>query len=365
MKFFAARLSALISAFLVVLLAGCSTPTLVEVARRRLGEKKDDVTAKYKVTDADVVNFTDEVQRKLANRSNFHMGVRYGAAGTQATLGTLAGAAQTFGWSTSAASGLGLGATYIFGMGQIFDSKAHAQAYEQASEAIKSAEAAFYFKQLQMGFTTDATGKKIADAKQGTTSDDIPSSTYLSPAGETLYYRTTKILKVLDDTLMSKIPDLEDLKEANGEPSSSGSPALPKTSDQSPTPPPSPGYTGPISSTTVRITATPAPARDLRKLANQIHRDANKLDDTPPAHGSQSMIDAAGSYTELTQELNAYPPGTGEPARDHLNDLIEKAVTDKNGAVELKAWRAIVPAHPVATPAPAAPPPAALPGAGN
>src|SRR5207302_1841067 len=84
-------------------LSGCSTPTLVQIARRRLATDenrqssrnvKDDVRVIYHVADVDVLNFTDEVKRKLANRSSFHMGVQYGSAGTQATLGALAGAAE-------------------------------------------------------------------------------------------------------------------------------------------------------------------------------------------------------------------------------------------------------------------------------
>jgi len=46
----------------------------------------------------DVLNLTDEVKRKLANRSNVHMGIRYGSTTAQATLGALAGAAATAGW---------------------------------------------------------------------------------------------------------------------------------------------------------------------------------------------------------------------------------------------------------------------------
>lgn len=75
-------------------LPACSTPTLVQVARRRQAgvngdHYKDDVRVGYHLTDLDVLNFSDEVKKKLAHRSSFHMGVRYGSAGTQATLGPL------------------------------------------------------------------------------------------------------------------------------------------------------------------------------------------------------------------------------------------------------------------------------------
>ena len=356
------RISAGVAALVLV---SCSTPTLVQIARRRNRNKKDDVTVKYTVTDWDVLNFTDEVKRKLANRSSFHTGVRFGSAGAQATLGTLAGAAETFGWAASTASGLGIGATYIFGMGQIFDSKAHAAAYEQACEAIKAAEASYYFRELQMGFTTDANGKKIADPTQGAPSGEIPSQNYLTPAGETLYYRTTKILKVLNDALVSQIPNLEDLKEANGESSASGSPALEKISGPSITPPPTPTPppNGAFEGETPRrqkatYTPTPTPGKDARKLANQIHRDANQLDQDH----SQGVITTADSYQELQPELKAFPRTTDQAtAKDYLYYLIEKSVSDKDPITELNKWRHIIPIHPVATPAPTSPAPAASP----
>src|SRR5882757_7469399 len=84
----------------VIPLSACSTPTLVEVARsrqatdadrKRSQNVKDDVNVKYYVTDWDVLNFTDEVKRRLNKRSSFHTSVRYGSAGSQATLGALAG----------------------------------------------------------------------------------------------------------------------------------------------------------------------------------------------------------------------------------------------------------------------------------
>jgi len=212
----------------ILFLASCSTPTLVEVARRgRVAQSgrdvKDDVTVPYHITDRDVLNFTDEVKRKLANRSNFHMGVRYGSATTQATLGALAGAAETAGWAASVASGFGMGATYVFGLGQIFDSKAHAQAYEQAFTGIQSAESKYYFYQVGMKFKESPpnSGKYVVDysnvAEATANASNIPRSDLLTPDGQTLYYRVIKILKVLEDVLANKIPDLQDLKDAKGD----------------------------------------------------------------------------------------------------------------------------------------------------
>jgi hypothetical protein len=186
---------------------------------------KDDVTVPYHITDRDVLNFTDEVKRKLANRSNVHMGLRYGSATTQATLGALAGAAETAGWSASVASGLGMGATYVFGLGQIFDSKTHAQAYEQAFTAIQSAESKYYFYRVGLKFRESSpnSGKFVVDYHHADTPEarasarDIPPTDRLTPDGQSLYYRVIKILKVLEDVLANKIPDLQDLKDAKGD----------------------------------------------------------------------------------------------------------------------------------------------------
>jgi hypothetical protein len=187
------RLSQIIVLLAVcTLVSSCSTPTLVGIARRRQATPEDlrnnnnveaDVRVKYNVTDWDVLNFTDEVKRRV-----------------------------------------GLGATYAFGMGQIFQSRAKAQAYEQSYTQIQAAEATYYFHQLGMSFDK-STGKVVPGNPMG--KDDIPSQTNLTPDGETLYYRTTKILKVLADTLAGIIPNLEDLKEAYGQSSSLGTAALP------------------------------------------------------------------------------------------------------------------------------------------
>jgi len=79
--YFVLRIPAAIGLSIV---SSCSTPTLAEVARRGQAassgrDVKDDVTVLYHITDPDVLNFTDEVKRKLANRSNVHMGIRYGS----------------------------------------------------------------------------------------------------------------------------------------------------------------------------------------------------------------------------------------------------------------------------------------------
>jgi len=169
----------------------------------------------------DVLNLTDEVKRKLANRSDVQMSIRYVSTTAQATLGALAGAAATAGWSASVASGLEMGATYIFGLGQIFDSKAHAQAYEQAFSAIQNAESNCYFHRVALPFkdskksVIDSSGVDPACAKPD--ARNIPPSDCLTPDGQTLYYPVIKTLQVPGDVLANKIPDLQDLKDAKAD----------------------------------------------------------------------------------------------------------------------------------------------------
>ncbi len=222
-------------------LSSCvNSPTLEGMSRQRAylstaGANKSvdatgDLSIAYTITDRDVLNFTEAVGKKVHARATLHTSVRYSSATLEVSLGALAGAAKTFGWGVRTASGLGLGSAYVFGMGQIFDSKGHAQAYDQAYEAIDAAKSKFLFHRLGMTVKTDpTTGKKQIDSLFPQGRGDIPSSEVLTPDGELLYYRVTKILKVLQDTLASKIPDLQDLKDANGEPADASSPPKPQT----------------------------------------------------------------------------------------------------------------------------------------
>jgi len=57
---------------------------------------------------------------------------------------------------------------------------------------------------VDTSFVTEARGR------------DISRSDCLAPEGETLYYKCTKNLKIPDDVLAGKIPDLQDLKDAKG-----------------------------------------------------------------------------------------------------------------------------------------------------
>jgi hypothetical protein len=252
----------------LVCVAGCvSYPTLVEIARTRQNpDKSKDLSAYYHITDRDVLDYTDRIKILLSSKLSSSSFTRYSSSTTQITLATLAGAAATAGWSVAAASGLGMGSAFISGLGQSIDAKGHAQAYEQALTAVQSAESTFYFRQVGLSFGTDASGRSVVvrSGVNNAASNDIPSTTKLTPDGETLYYRVTKVLKVLDDVLASKIPDLQDLKDAKGDwTSSPGSPAGhgetikgPNNSPRAPAPKPN-GSVTPSASGSVKSTPTP------------------------------------------------------------------------------------------------------------
>ena len=206
------------------LLSGCvSTTTLVQVARTRQLGDKNAIKGDYKITDRDVLDFSDLTKRKLSHRFDRDRAIRLGASSSQLTLAGMAGAAETLGLGVSAASGFGLAATYIFGLGQIFDTKGSAQAYEHAFTEIQRAEAVFYFHQLRMSFPKDAEGKGRLDFTNYQPNANIPSDKVLTIDGETLFYRISKIMKVLNDVLANKIPDLQDLKDAEGDKSTTTS----------------------------------------------------------------------------------------------------------------------------------------------
>jgi hypothetical protein len=112
---------------------------------------------------------------------------------------------------------MGGGSGFIHGMGENIDAKGHAQAYETALTAVQKAEATFYFYQTGMKFLTDANGKKTVDYASAKPNPNIPSSEELTADGQTLYYRVTKSLQVLEDALANKIPNLQDLKDAQGD----------------------------------------------------------------------------------------------------------------------------------------------------
>jgi hypothetical protein len=224
-----------------VMLTGCvSLPTLVQITRERTyamqnklpgkggWEHRNDLAVIYSVTDMDVLNWTDRVKVIIGKRCDNAAIVRYSSSTTQDALTALAGAASTAGWATSTASGFGLGATFISTVGGSVDAKGDSAAYEQAFSDIQNAENLYYFYRLGMSF--DSSGK-VTRASWALTSgtNEVPSPHELTAQGEALQHRVVAIVKVLNDALEKKIPDLQDLKDAKGDSSTTSVPNPTKT----------------------------------------------------------------------------------------------------------------------------------------
>lgn len=200
-------------------------PSVVQIARMRAGGGTLDPFQDYHVTDRDVLDYTDNIKSLLSSKLTKHSTVRHGSSGLQVLLSSLISLVPAFGWSTSAASIMGGGNSFIHGIGENIDAKGRAQAYETALASVQKAESTFYFYQTGMTFDTDKTGKKTVNRSGEEPNPNVPSRTDLTADGQTLYYRVTKSLQVLEDTLASKIPDLQDLKDAQGDTSTTSSTA--------------------------------------------------------------------------------------------------------------------------------------------
>ncbi len=225
----------------LLLLAGCASgiPTLVEVAQRRAvgPQGKIDSAVNYAISDRDVLEYTNQAKIVLLRRFSGTSALRYGSSLTQTTLSALAGAASTAGWSVAAASGLGAGSTFVSGLGATFDVKTDAQAFEAAYTDIQRAEANFYFFELGGKFNApDSAGKITADFSKAKPRGNIPNQRKLTPNGEVLYYRVVSVLKVLDDVLAKKIPDLQTLKDAKGDMAPAATPPPPPAGSPAPLP---------------------------------------------------------------------------------------------------------------------------------
>jgi hypothetical protein len=192
-------------------------PSVVQIARMRVGGGPEDPFVNYRVTDRDVLDYTDNIKSLLSSKLTKHSTVRYGSSSLQVLLSSLISLVPAFGWSASAAGIMGGGSSFIHGMGENIDSKGRAQAYETALASVQKAESTFYFYQTGMAFKTDATGKKTVDYSNAVPNSNIPASDVLTEDGQTLYYRVTKTLQVLENVLANKIPNLQDLKDAQGD----------------------------------------------------------------------------------------------------------------------------------------------------
>ena len=214
-----------------LVLAGCAANTinLQTIARKRASLKmccKENVCVEYHITDLDVLDYTDQVKASLARKGNIDSGVQYGATSTQVTLGALAGASTAFGWAASTASTLGIAGTYVFGLGQVFNAKDRSQAYETALSDIQKSESTYFF--FRTGNHFEAVNGKVVPkyVLKDDQGGDVPPHDRLTKDGQTLYYRVTKAIAVLEAALANKIPNLQDLKDAKGDTSSAPSPPV-------------------------------------------------------------------------------------------------------------------------------------------
>lgn len=192
-------------------------PSVVQIARMRASGGTLDPFQNYHVTDRDVLDYTDNIKSLLSSKLTKHATVRQGSSGLQVLLSSLISLTNAFGWSASAASIMGGSSSFIHGIGGNIDSKGRAQAYEAALASVQKAESTYYFYQTGMKFKTDKDGKKTVDYSEQTPNPNIPSGTELTADGQSLYYRVTKSLQVLENALANKIPDLQDLKDAQGD----------------------------------------------------------------------------------------------------------------------------------------------------
>jgi hypothetical protein len=286
-----------------------------------------DAALEYQITDLDVLNYTDAIKSKLAMKFDHASGTQYGTSAAAVTLSSLAGAANTAGWGVATGSGLGLGAAYVLSLGHVFDAKGHAAAYEQAFTAIQAAEANYYFHQTGMSFAQVGGKNQVVLPNPQNQPNHIPYSDRLTADGETLYYRVGKTLKVLDDVLASKIPDLGDLKESQGE-GANGSPMKSTTA---------PGNSANTSSGKGGSSKTGSQGGSRGAVTKPGTTGATKSNPVnPPVGDSQALQDAkSAAIKTLVNMTDAQASAAlGEPAgantsgaRQRLQDQISAAST--------------------------------------
>ena len=343
MRRFSSHYLAVCGLIATLLLSCCATPTLEDIARQRVRatDKSQanlaDAAVEAYVTDADVINYTNVMIKSVESRGHIHEGAGYGVSTTQTTLGALAGAAQTIGWGAATASGLGMGATYVFSIGQLFDPKDHAVAYEQAYTALVAAKNNYYFRRLGGGF--DSNGKAVFP--DGASLTGVPSAEEYTPDGQTLSYRVGKIMKVLNDTLASKIPDLTDLKEANGE-QPPGAPMIDQNS--------LPQLKQPVNPVHGHPTPPPPPSLAVMQARGDVVTSLSKI----PA----ATRNVSGFYSDLIPasviKANGTNPPTKRDFRNYLNTLNDlPTLASLKAQIDAKA--AALAATPSPTPAPTRP----------
>jgi hypothetical protein len=154
---------------------------------------------------------------------------------------------------------------------------------------------------------------------------DIPQKDRLTIDGETLYYRVTKTLKVLDDALEQKIPSLEDLRDSMSDstgvpPSSVPSPASSTHLGATNPHPAAPVQTPPGTSAETAVSIT-SEAADAGRLLQQFGWPGGTRNDQNIAQLRRWMDDNGLKEIEVATLINArqYSPQRRDAAKSlHL-----------------------------------------------
>ncbi len=153
--------------------------------------------AEIKVSDADVLGFSSDIQKALRRRMDRARRVRLGsgsiqviAAATGATLGLMTGDVAT-------AAVFAAVSAVMPELQHIFQAKERSEAYEQGLELIQDADTRYYNKM------TESDSRAV-----------IPNK--LTKDGAALLSEIAACLKLVDKAILQTIPSIEDLQAATG-----------------------------------------------------------------------------------------------------------------------------------------------------
>lgn len=155
-------------------------------------------TADIRVSDADVIGFSSDIQKALRRRMDRARRVRLGsgsiqviAAATGATLGLMTGDVAT-------AAVFAAVSAVIPEFQHIFQAKERSEAYEQGLELIQDADTRYYNKR------TESASIKTIPINE------------LTKDGAALLSEIAACLKLVDKAILQTIPSIEDLQAATG-----------------------------------------------------------------------------------------------------------------------------------------------------
>ncbi len=151
-----------------------------------------------KVSDADVIGFSSDIQKVLRWRMDTARRVRMGSGSAQ-ILAAAAGASLGLATgSVATAAALAAFSAVIPELQNIFQARDRSVAYEQGLEMIQDSESRYY------------------QSRTANTSIGTVSTTELTTAGGKLLVEISACLKVVDKALLQTIPTIEDLQAAKG-----------------------------------------------------------------------------------------------------------------------------------------------------